>query len=89
MHEPARCSGGRVACDPASCVASMRGEAVFRVTNSRYDANPSSDRVFFRRRCNDLTFQSFNALTIQPFNVREAMARPHFPVFRLSVPFND
>ena len=29
----------------------MRDETVFRVTNSRYHANPSSDRVFFRRRC--------------------------------------
>ena len=36
--------------------ASMRDETLFRVTNSRYNANPSSDRVFFRRRCNDLTF---------------------------------
>src|SRR5437899_110074 len=36
--------------------ASMRDETLFRVTNSRYHANPSSDRVFFRRRCNDLTF---------------------------------
>jgi hypothetical protein len=36
---------------------SMRDETVFRVTNSRYHANPSSDRVCFRRRCNDSTFQ--------------------------------
>src|SRR5438552_13248531 len=34
----------------------MRDETVFGVTNSRYHANPSSDPVFFRRRCNDLTF---------------------------------
>src|SRR5437016_3712848 len=35
---------------------SMRDETVFLRPNSRYHANPSSDRVFFRRRCNDLTF---------------------------------
>ncbi len=29
---------------------SMRDETVFRVTNSRYHTNPSSDRIFFRRR---------------------------------------
>jgi len=34
----------------------MRDETVFCVTNFRYHANPSSDRVFFRRRCNDSTF---------------------------------
>jgi hypothetical protein len=34
----------------------MRAETVFRVTNFRYHPNPSSDRVCFRRRCNDLTF---------------------------------
>ena len=28
-------------------------ETVFRITKSRYHANPSSDRVCFRRRCND------------------------------------
>jgi hypothetical protein len=38
--------------------ASMRDETVFRVTNSRYHANQSSDRVFFRRRCNDSTLQT-------------------------------
>jgi len=37
---------------------SMRDETVFRVTNSRYHANPSSDRVSFRRRCDDLMFQT-------------------------------
>ena len=36
--------------------ASMRDETVFGVTNSRCHANPSPERVFFRRRCNDLTF---------------------------------
>jgi hypothetical protein len=35
----------------------MRDDTVFRVTNSRYHANLSSDRVCFRRRCNDLMFQ--------------------------------
>jgi len=35
--------------------ASMRDETAFRVTNSRYHANPPSDRVFFRRQCNDST----------------------------------
>jgi len=35
--------------------ASMRDETAFRVTNSRYHANPSSDRVFFRHRFNALT----------------------------------
>ena len=34
----------------------LRDATVFSVTNSRYHANPSSDRVFFRRRCNDSTF---------------------------------
>ena len=52
MHEPARCKGGR----RGGCEVSTRDETVFRVTNSRYHANPSSDGVFFRRRCNDLTF---------------------------------
>jgi hypothetical protein len=36
--------------------ASMCEETLFCVTNSRYHANPSSDPVFFRRRCSDLTF---------------------------------
>jgi hypothetical protein len=31
----------------------MRDKTAFRVTNARYQANLSSDRVFFRRRCND------------------------------------
>jgi hypothetical protein len=57
MHEPARCSGGRVACDSASREASMRDEPVFRVTNSRYHANPPSDGVFFRP---DVTIQHFH-----------------------------
>jgi hypothetical protein len=35
----------------------MLDETVFRVTISRYHANLSSDPVFFRRRCNDSTFQ--------------------------------
>ena len=35
----------------------MRDERVFRVTNFRYHANPSSDRVFLRHRSNDSTFQ--------------------------------
>ena len=51
MHEPARCKGGR----RGGCEVSTRDETVFRVTNSRYHANPSSDRVFFRGRSNDLT----------------------------------
>src|SRR5438034_11765697 len=34
----------------------MRHETVFRVTNSRYHTNPSSDRVFVRRRCNGSIF---------------------------------
>src|SRR5947209_18014515 len=34
----------------------MRDETVCRVRDSRHHANPSSDRVFFRRRCNNLTF---------------------------------
>src|SRR6266496_6844385 len=38
------------------CKRHRSDEAVFGVTNSRYPANPSSDRVCFRRRCNDLTF---------------------------------
>src|SRR5439155_26607954 len=56
MHEISSCSGRRVACDSASGEASMRDETVFRVTKSRCHANPLSDRVFFRRRCNDSTF---------------------------------
>ena len=59
------CKGRRVAlqfCKPApkladSLLAVPGDETVFRVTNSRYHANPSSDRVFFRRRCNGLTLQ--------------------------------
>ena len=35
--------------------ASVHDEIVSRVTNSRYHANRSSDRVFFRHRCNDST----------------------------------
>ena len=53
MHEPARCKGGR----RGGCEVSTRDETVFRVTNSRYHANPSSDRDFLRHRCNDLTVQ--------------------------------
>ncbi len=52
MHEPARCRGGR----RGGRDVSMRDETVFGITNSPYHANPSSDRVFFRRQCNDLTF---------------------------------
>ena len=48
MHEISSCSGGRAACDSASREASMRDETVFRVTNSRCDANPSPDRGFLR-----------------------------------------
>jgi hypothetical protein len=33
----------------------------------------------------DVTIQRFNALTIQPFNVREAMMRPHFPPVFLAI----
>src|SRR5207249_10993918 len=39
-----------------SLLAVASDETLFRVTNSRYHANPSSDRVSFRRRCNGLTF---------------------------------
>jgi hypothetical protein len=35
----------------------LRDETVFGVTNYRYRASPAFDRVFFRRRCNDSTFQ--------------------------------
>ena len=37
--------------------ASVHDEIESRVTNSRYHANRSSDRVFFRHRCNDSTLQ--------------------------------
>jgi hypothetical protein len=50
----------------------MRHETVFRVTNSRYHADPSSNRVFFRRRCNDLTFQRITTAK------RNVSPRPHF-----------
>src|SRR5207244_5858563 len=76
MHEPARCSGGRVACDSATREASMPDETVFRVTNSRYHANPSSDRDFLRHRCNDLTVQR---ITTAKLNV---WTRPHFFIAR-------
>jgi len=33
----------------------VRDETVSSVTNSRHHANSSSDRVFFRHRCNDST----------------------------------
>ena len=59
MHEQARCSVGR----RGGREVFMRDETPFRVTNFRYHANPSSDGVFFRRRCNDLTFQRFNPST--------------------------
>src|SRR5216110_2287576 len=32
------------------------GTRPYFALDSRYDANPSSDPVFFRRRCNDLMF---------------------------------
>jgi len=67
MSPRALCGGGRVACDSTSREASMRNETVFRVTNSRYHANPSSDRVFFRRRCDDLMFQQ---ITTAKLNVQ-------------------
>jgi hypothetical protein len=72
MHEPARCRGGR----RGHRQASMREETLFRVTNSRYHANPSSDPVFFRRRCNDLTFQRIT--TASPSVKSEDL--PHFPI---------
>jgi hypothetical protein len=52
--------------------ASVRDETVSRVTNSRYHANPPSDRVFFRHRCNASTLQRFNHSTN---HVREAIPR--------------
>jgi len=53
MHEPARCKGGR----RGGCEVSTRDETVFRVTNSRYHANPSSDRV---SSAVDVTIQRFH-----------------------------
>ena len=35
----------------------LRDETVFGVTNYRYRASPAFDRVFFRHRSNDSTFQ--------------------------------
>jgi len=54
---PRVCSGGRVARDPASCVASMRDETVFRVTNS--DATQIRRQVAFAS-AGDVTIQRFN-----------------------------
>jgi len=51
MHEPARCTSG------AAAARFLRDETVFGVTNYRYRASPAFDRVFFRRRRNDSTFQ--------------------------------
>jgi len=39
------------------CKRHRSDETVFCVTNSRCHANPSSDRVCFRRRCNDSPLQ--------------------------------
>jgi hypothetical protein len=54
MHELECWRGGR----RGGGEVSMREETLFRVTNSRYHANPSSERVCFRRRCNALMFQT-------------------------------
>ena len=74
MHEPARCRGGR----RRGCEVSMRDETVFRVTNSRYHANPSLDRVFFRRRCIDSMFQRITTARL------DAETRPHSYRFPLA-----
>jgi hypothetical protein len=58
--------------------ASMRDETVFRVTNSGHHANPSSDRVFFRRRCNDSMFQRITTARL------DAETRPHSHRFPLA-----
>ena len=39
------------------CKRHRSDETVFRVTNSQHHANPSRNRVFFRRRCTDSTLQ--------------------------------
>src|SRR4029453_4733215 len=58
------------------CKRHRLDETVFCVTNSRYHANPSSDRVCFRRRCNDLTFQRITTGRPKMQNVR---TDPDFP----------
>ena len=50
----------------------MRNETVFCVTNSRWHANASSDRVSFRRRCNDSTLQRITTAK------RNVSTTPHF-----------
>src|SRR6266496_2903262 len=52
MHARARYNGGH--CGDRE--VSARRDRIRR-PNSRYHTNSSSDRVFFRRRCNDLTFE--------------------------------
>lgn len=78
MHEPARarCRGGSVSRKSVAAVSDRRhgDETVFRVTNFRYHANPPSERVSFRRQCNDSTFQrittaKLNALLANAFGV--------------------
>src|SRR5882724_2690132 len=56
------------------CKSHRLDETVYGVTNSRCNANPSSDRVFFRRRCTDSTLQRIttakrNALLANAFGV--------------------
>jgi len=53
----------------------MRDDTVFRVTNFRYHASLSSDRVCFCRRYNDLTFQRITtANPTDPILTREPEA---------------
>jgi hypothetical protein len=74
----------------------LRDETVFGVTNSRYHATLSSERVFFRRRCNDLTFHLSRRSRARRRNEsRQRMlnveTRPYFPFpyfpFRFALEF--
>jgi hypothetical protein len=69
MHDPrvVEASGGRE--------ASMRDETASRVTNSRYHANPSSDRVCFSPQCNDLTFHLSRRSRARRWNKSRQRAR--------------
>jgi hypothetical protein len=64
----------------------MRDETVFCVTNSRYHANPSSDRVFFHHRCNALTivFGRFPSPSPLPRGFSGHVARPSRSIQRFN-----
>ena len=61
--------------------ASMRYETVLCVRILRYDANPSPERVFFRRRCNDCirclaAFPAMSLVPVAPFSFLRLIQPP-------------